>query len=111
MNTFIWVPSYGAAVKSKPRVAVTSFGDGYEARSPTGINNKPRQWSNTFANRPTATADSIADFLDTAGASSAFLWTPPYGAAGKWVCREWDDQKTGPYTRTITATFEEVFEV
>lgn len=39
-----------------------------------------------------------------------FDWSPPYGGAGKWVCREWSSAPTSPNTRSVSATFEEVFE-
>jgi phage-related protein len=41
--SFKWVPTYGSAVTVKPAVQVTKFGDGYELRTPTGINSTPRQ--------------------------------------------------------------------
>ena len=107
---FIWVPSYGSAVTIKPNVIQTKFGDGYEQRVGWGLNTNPRKWQVTFANRPTATADAIEAFLEARGAMQSFDWTPPHGKAGKWVCREWSAQKTGPFTRTVTATFDEVFE-
>ena len=108
MSEFIWVPSYGSPVTTKPAVEVAKFGDGYQQRVAVGINNKPRKWDVTFTNRPTATADAIDAFLSEAGGVASFDWTPPHGSAGKWVCAEWKDLKTGPYTRTITGTFEEV---
>ena len=126
-HQFPWIPSYGSAVTNKPNVTQTKFGDGYELRVPIGINTNPRKWQVTFANRPNETADEIGAFLDARGGVEAFDWTPPHwktangmptsgiippqAKSGKWVCREWSEQQTGPYTRTITATFEEVFEV
>lgn len=110
MSTFEWVPTYGSAVKKKPAVAVAKYGDGYEQRVGLGINNNLRTWEVVFANRPNAVAGAIGTFLDDAGASECFDWTPPRGdlTPGKWVCREWSEQPTGPFTTTITATFEEV---
>ena len=110
MSTFVWVPTYGSAVKKKPAVSVSKFGDGYEQRVALGINNNPRTWEVVFANRPNDTANAIAAFFDDAGAVSCFDWTPPRGnlTPGRWVCREWSELPTGPYTTTITATFEEV---
>ena len=106
---FTWIPTYGSAASTKPTVTPVKFGDGYELRVPVGINSTPRQWQVTFANRATATADAIEAFFKARGGVDYFDWTPPYGGAGKWVAREWSSQKTGPYTRTVTATFDEVF--
>lgn len=110
MSVFVWAATYGSAVTKKPNVLVAKYGDGYEQRVGDGINTNARNWELTFANRPNATADAIDAFLDARGASESFDWTPDHGNAGKWLCREWKAQKTGPYTRTITATFEETFE-
>lgn len=110
MSNFIWAASYGSAVSTKPTVHVSKFGDGYEARVAEGINTNRRKWELTFANRPNATADAIEAFLAARGAVQAFDWVPSYGGAGKWVCREWQSQQSGPYTRSVSATFEEVFE-
>ncbi len=41
---FIWVPSYGSAVTTKPNVKAMKFVDGYEARIAIGINNSARKW-------------------------------------------------------------------
>lgn len=106
---FAWVPSYGSAVTTKPTVNSTKFGDGYEARIAIGLNSTPRQWQVSFS-RPNATADAIEAFFVARGAVQSFDWVPPHGGAGKWVCREWSAQKTGPLTRSVTATFDEVFE-
>ena len=110
MATFIWTPTYGSNVTVKPTVEVAQYGDGYEQRVGLAINSKARKWALTFANRPNATADAIELFLGTANAIASFVWQPPQGLAGTWVCREWQVQQTGPYTRTITGTFDEVFE-
>lgn len=108
---FIWIPSYGSAVSTKPNVKVVKFGDGYEQRVAVGLNTALRKWEVTFASRANETADTIEAFFEARGALEWFNWTPPHGAAGQWVCREWAAQKTGPLTRTVTATFDEIVAV
>lgn len=108
-QTFAWVPSYGSSVTTRPHVAAVQFGDGYEARAALGLNTRRRKWEVTF-NRPNSTADQIEAFLEARNALESFDWTPPSGAAGKWICREWTASPTGPNTRTVSATFEEVFD-
>lgn len=110
MPTFAWIATYGSRQTTKPRVEVVKFGDGYESRTPIGLNSLPRSWDLTFENRPNSTADAIEDFLKDRGAVEAFNWVPPYGAAGRWVCREWSSTPTSQNTRSVTCTFEEVFE-
>lgn len=49
------------------------------------------------------------DPLAARGGSESFDWTPPSGAAGKFVCKSWRRVADNGYWNTITATFEEVF--
>ena len=79
MSEFVWNPTYGSAVSTKPNIKPVQFGDGYEQRVPMGINSDARRWEVIFGNRPTATADAIAAFLKAAGARQSFNWTPPHG--------------------------------
>lgn len=107
-QTFPWVPSYGSSATMKPNVANVKFGDGYEARAGVGLNTRRRTWELTF-NRASSTADQIEAFLEARNAVESFDWTPPHGAPGLWICREWTTTPTGPNTRTVSATFEEVY--
>lgn len=109
MSVFTWPPSWGARQSVKPTVMLARFGDGYEQRVADGINNKPRNWSLSFT-RAIAEIDAIESFLSSAGAAAAFDWTPPSGAAGKFVCDQWDREIQSPSAHTLTATFREVFE-
>ena len=108
--TFAWIASYGSALTNKPDVTVAKFGDGYEARIPIGMPINPRKWQLSFNSRANATADAIEAFLSDRNAVQSFHWAPPHGKAGKWVCREWSAQPTGPHTRSIACSFDEVFE-
>jgi len=110
MPTFTNTPSYGAAVKVQPRVRQAQFGDGYSQRVADGINSAPRAWSLSFAKRTEAEIDAIESFLDTQGGTASFDWTPPRGAAGKWICKTWDRGLDDFNNERLSATFEEVFE-
>lgn len=107
MSTFTYAPA-NAALTVKPRVRSARFGDGYEQRVGDGINNAPRSFALTFT-RPTAEADAILAFFEARGGSEAFDWTPPYGAAGRWVARDWSAQLVQMVAKTISVTFDEVF--
>lgn len=109
MSTFTWAPQ-SASLALKPRVRTAAFGDGYEQRVGDGINNAPKSWALSFT-RPLAEAQDIAAFLTARGGSESFDWTDPDGAAGKYVCREWNVSVIGPVARSISATFEQVFGV
>lgn len=107
MTTFTYIPG-SALLQKKPRVRVAAFGDGYEQRLADGINSAPRAWQLSFT-RQTAEADAIEAFFAARNGVEAFDWTPPYGAAGKWVAREWSVSLIGPVAKTISVTFDEVF--
>lgn len=111
MPTFTYTPSYGAALKTQPRVRKAQFGDGYSQRVADGINNAPRVWSLTFGKRTAADIDAIEAFLVTQAGTAYFTWTPPRGAVGKWICTTWDRGVDDVNNERLSATFEEVFEV
>lgn len=110
MTTFTWTPSYPASKAVKPKVLKAQFGDGYEQRVGDGINTMPRTWSLAFNNRLAAEITAIDGFLAARKATEAFSWTPPSGAAGRWVCESWDVQLDQPVYQSLKAVFREVFE-
>ena len=109
MATFTIVADYGASESFEPRVLVANFGDGYTQRSADGINNLPRKWPLSFSVSPTV-GQEIIDFLKTANGVQSFDWTPPIGAAGKWLCKSWSRRLTTFGTHDVSAEFVEVFE-
>ena len=106
MSTFTATPS-SAALTVKPRQRIARFGDGYEQRVTDGINAAPRTWSLSFT-QPRSEAEAILAFFDAQGAAS-FDWTPPHGAPGKFVARDWSSALIGPFAMQISVSFEEVF--
>jgi phage-related protein len=111
MATFTVAPDYQAQLDEQPRTITAKFGDGYEQRAADGINVRPRKWSLKFENRSNTDRDTVLTFFRTHNAVTAFDWTPPEGAAGKFVCRAWQNVPVQYNLNTITAVFEEVFEV
>lgn len=112
MPTFTHVPEFGASKEVKPNVTKVSFGDGYESRIASGINRQPEIWTLTFANRTTADADAIESFLAARAGQENFDWIPPrQSVARKFVCRQWSRVISSAGFDTISAMFEEVFEV
>lgn len=107
MSTFTDIPG-SAALTTKPRIRTATFGDGYEQRLADGINNAPRSWALTFT-QPTVEADAILAFFEARNGAESFDWTPPYGAPGKFVARDWSASLIGPVAKFISVTFEEVF--
>lgn len=109
MTTFTFTPDFGAAGTTKPRVRTAQFGDGYQQRVQDGINSQPRSWSLSFVNRDDTETDAIEAFFLAAAGVSSFGWTPPRGAAGRWVCPEWEVTVVRHGLNSISATFHEVF--
>lgn len=106
--TFEWNPEYESSMDQEPKVNVTKFGDGYEARTPEGINNNPQKWLLQFSTSNQATQD-VLDFIRARNASESFNWTNPLQETGVYVCRSWKMQrKMG--VNVISMTFEQVFE-
>lgn len=108
MSTFTWSPDPGASQTIQPRVRTANFGDGYQQRVGNGVNTMPRTWNLSFT-RPASLINNIDAFLVARAGAESFDWTPPVGAAGKWVCSNWS--RTVPHrdVGTLSATFTEVF--
>lgn len=112
MPTFTVAPDFSAQVTYKPRVRATRFGDGYEQRLADGVNTQPATWNLTFANRSDADTTTIHTFLAARAGVETFDWTPPdAGSSIKVICREWQKTMNRNNLNTVSATFEQVFEL
>lgn len=110
MSDFTFVPSWGSDLDEEPTVAKAQFGDGYAQRVGDGINNRKQVWSLRFENLTSANADTIIAFFRTRNGASSFTWTPPGLSEAKFICEKW--KRSYPdFSHTITATFEQVFDV
>jgi phage-related protein len=108
MTTFSFIPEYGANLTRKPRVHMAQFGDGYQQRVGDGINTIARSWSLLFKGTP-AEIDVIEAVLANAAGTASLDWTPPSGAAGKWICPEWSRISVQYNEETLSTIFNEVF--
>ena len=112
MATFTFQPEYGAQVAQKPNVRLAKYGDGYEQRLAYGINTTPQNWSLQFSVREDSEANAIEAFLYARGGVENFDWTPPNGTTSlKFVCREWTRTLDRYNLNSISATFEQVFDL
>ena len=107
MATFTWTPSYAPQAEVTPRVRSARFGDGYEQRVVDGLNAQLRAFDLAFNLRTATEVDEIEAFLAARAGAEAFDWTPPFGAAGKWLCRSWRRRREAPDWHYIDARFEE----
>lgn len=110
MVAFTYKPSYSTSMSRSPLVYEAAYGDGYSQRTPMGINNTPQKWSLNWNNISSSMAANIDAFLAGQGGTLAFDWTPPHGTTGRYICKDWQVNYTGPDKNTATATFQQVFE-
>lgn len=102
-------PDYSAKVKKKPLSRSVKFGDGYEQRTPLGINNVQEIWTVSF----TLNQDDyiFADnFLVSLNGVTPFYWYNAYGQLKTYVCKEWDGERMFGKIMRLNCVFEQVFD-
>ena len=104
-------PSYDSKVTTAHRALVANLGDGYTVRAGDGLNTKKRTWSLSWEVISIADADTIETFINSQGGYKAFIWVPPRGPTGKWICQSFDRQAVGPGYDSMSMEFEEVFDL
>lgn len=110
------VPDRSMARRTTPKVLLASFGDGYEQRTPLGINSIGEEYTVTFKTRTKADIDDISTFLDSQKGANNFSFTiPDTNGVGnettiKVVCSDYS--KTWEYDNfyTLEATLRRVYE-
>jgi phage-related protein len=111
MNTFTYVPKYGARKKVPVRVLTTDFGDGYRQRSADGLNTIKETWDLEFF-KEDVDIDDIENFLINEGGYIAFNWTPLGEVVSKkFTCKDWNRTKTSHDVDTLTCTFVREFDL
>lgn len=100
----IWTSKRNTAT----RILKQNFGDGYSQRAGDGINTTADAWDVEF--RGTSTViDAIVVILETKAGHTYFTWS--YMSTQKWVCKQWSYGDLGHGERSLSATFEEVFDL
>lgn len=107
-QTFTWRSNFESKLSQEPKVNVTKFGDGYEQRTPSGINNNPETWAVEFT-RSSASYPDVLAFIQARGGVESFYWATPFEQTKIFVCRKWDLVKKQGHI-VLTMNFEEVFE-
>jgi phage-related protein len=116
LRLFTWIPDTGSNVDTEPKIESVSFGDGYEQRTPKGLNFIGDNWSLTFS-RPQTEALDIVQFLRDHGGYLPFLWktpemNPALPATKQFLCRKWARKRhedNGTFY-VVTCTFEQNFD-
>lgn len=111
MSEFNYVPSKGFTGDSTPRVRTARFGDGYSQRVAEGINPISQTWNLQFNSKPLDEALAIENFFAARNGVTSFTWTPPDEFTEvKVICQKWAKTYESHISRSITATFERVYE-
>ena len=107
---FFWIPSFSPTISTEPTVKSVKFGDGYEQRTPEGINTRLLKVSLVFDKRSEKETAAIAHFLHERGGAEAFAHLPPspYSSMKKFICRKWDVTMNFNNNYTIKVDLEEV---
>lgn len=77
LPSFIWKPSYGSQVKMEPPIKSVKFGDGYEQRYKTNIENSLYEFDLKFEARNDNEALAIYHFLYSKEEKYLFFWQMP----------------------------------
>lgn len=107
-QTFTWCPNADPEGTHAFRVLSAQFGDGFTQEVGDGINNEVQSWPLLFPGYESQITP-IRDFLRAHAGFKRFLWTPPMGEEGLYICREYRLQPKGGKHFVLLATFEQRF--
>ncbi|MCZ4676453.1 phage tail protein [Citrobacter sedlakii] len=106
-ETLDWLPQDGMKTETKPSVRVVKFGDGYEQRSPNGLNHSLREFTCSFRVE-SSDREAFEYFLIRHGGYKSFFWRPPgVLRVVRVVCRTWSATEHVTYT-DFSCQFDEV---
>lgn len=105
-------PSVGMSRKVTPRVLSAAFGDGYRQEAGDGLNAIPRSLSLAWDMLLPTDADLIEAFFIAQKGYVAFLWTDPSETVQRqWKCSTWSRTSPTGVTESMSATFDQVFDL
>lgn len=104
------VPSR-ATKQVTPRILRADLGDGYFQRAADGLNTLGRTYQVEWRGYDQADIDTLEAFFEGTEGVDNFDWTPPQGAAGKFVATTWSRDPGVFEVSTLSATFREVFDL
>lgn len=108
MSDITATPYWASKRTTNTRVFVQQYGDGYSQRAGDGINTTPDTWDVEFRGSSTTIGGYVTTLESKAG-HTYFTWS--YASTQKWVCKQWTYSHLGHDVYSLTATFEEVFDL
>ena len=102
-------PSPSSNVSTQVRLIETEFSDGYSQRIPDGVNNLRRVYNVVFENLNSSDSTTLRNWLTTysQGETVVSLTHATDNVSRNWYIRDWDEQLSGPITRTFNFTLVE----
>lgn len=101
-------PSRSSVMRRRVDVLEVRFGDGAVQRMPRFAGAMPgREWQLVFSHLANADATRIDSFLESHGGVTAFLWTPPGGVSGQYLCAAWQITPASASLAHVRANFVE----
>lgn len=101
-------PIAPSSTKKRPKLRLlkAEFGDGYTQTTRDGMNHQRNVIDLTWEVLTPAQADAITAFFEEHGGDTPFLYN-----GTKFTCEVWEDSTGRGGFRTITATFEQSFNI
>jgi len=101
-------PSRSSALRRRMDVLEVRFGEGAVQRMPRFAGAVPgREWQLVFSHLASVDVGRIDSFLESHGGVTAFLWTPPGGVAGRYLCSAWQVTPVSASMAHVAARFVE----
>lgn len=108
-DEFTWCVRTDSTGSGSFDVKEARFGDGYRQTSADGLNNETQQWPISIVGREAKVLPALA-FLRARRGAVSFLWTPPLGVQGLYLCKNYNINGHGNGVFTLSATFEQTFQ-
>ena len=108
LQTFTWCPRSNTDGSYSFDTLSAQFGDGFIQDVGQGINNESQSWPLVFNGYENEILP-IRNFLRSHKGYQRFLWTPPAGVEGFYICKSFKLQALAGSAYVLTATFEQRF--
>lgn len=108
-EVFAWPVRTGVSGGGEFLVSEARFGDGYVQTSPDGLNNESQSWPIAIVGRQEKVGP-VLEFIRAHQGGTSFLWTPPLGVQGLYLCKTYEVLPHGGGVYTLSATFEQTFQ-
>lgn len=89
---------------------ISNYGDGVQQRAAVGVNARVDMWTIALNNLSVSERNTMVAFFDSHGFIESFDWTPPNGAATKWVFTSPLEESNTALVYHFNFSLQQVFE-